>query len=341
MLQPLPLVPLFEKFIQHSSTGRRRNKDGTRIQPQSVTNYKYCLKLLQGFELFQEHPLILFQVKGQNKTEQAKLKKHYTKFYRTFTGWMYKQKKCHDNYVGQTIKQLRSFYVWCNDDQGIHTGGFYKTMYVCKDDVPITTLSLEQVHFLLYDTTFHEQLTPSLKKTKDLFVLGCIVGLRFSDMMRIKKQNIAIIEGQWYLNMRSQKTATDTMVKLPPAAIHIFQKYEKNKPTYFRTISLNQFNRNLKKLAFQAGWIAPVEQTRTRMGLPVNQSKKDATRFCDCISSHTMRRTSITSMLATGMPEHVVRKISGHTSDSKAFYRYVNLAQRLVDKEIDKLHSFL
>ena len=341
MLQPIPFVPLFEKFIQHSSTGRRRNKNGTRIQPQSVTNYTYCLKLLQGFELFQEASLVIYQVKGQNKTEQAKLKKHYTKFYRAFTGWMYKQKKCHDNYVGQTIKQLRSFFVWCNEEQGIPTGSFYKTMYVCKDEVPIITLSLEQVHLLLYDTPFEEKLTAALKRTKDIFVLGCIVGLRFSDMMRIKKQNIAIIEGQWYLNMRSQKTATDTMVKLPPAAIHIFQKYQKNKPAYFKPISLNQFNRNLKQLAFLAGWTAPVEQTRTRMGLPVKQSNNITTRFCDCLSSHTMRRTSITSMLSTGMPEHVVKKISGHTNDSKAFYRYVNLAQRLVDKEIDKLHSFL
>ena len=118
-------------------------------------------------------------------------------------------------------------------------------------------------------------------------------------------------------------------------------QYSKNKPTYFKTITLNQFNRNLKHLAFLAGWTAPVEQTRTRMGMPVKQTTNTVTRFCDCMSSHTMRRTSITSMLSTGMPEHVVRKISGHTNDSKAFYRYLNLAQRLVDKEIEKPHRFL
>lgn len=64
-------------------------------------------------------------------------------------------------------------------------------------------------------------------------------------------------------------------------------------------------------------------------------------RFCDLVSSHTMRRTGITNMLVAGMPELVVKKISGHTSDSKSFFRYVELAQKITDKEIEKIHSML
>ena len=52
-----------------------------------------------------------------------------------------------------------------------------------------------------------------------------------------------------------------------------------------------------------------------------------------------MRRSCITIMLTSGMPEYVVRKISGHTSDSKSFFRYVNLAQSLMDREIEKMHK--
>ena len=46
-----------------------------------------------------------------------------------------------------------------------------------------------------------------------------------------------------------------------------------------------------------------------------------------------MRRTAITTMLCLGMPEHVVRKISGHSPMSKEFFRYVSLAQSYHDKE--------
>jgi intergrase/recombinase len=54
-----------------------------------------------------------------------------------------------------------------------------------------------------------------------------------------------------------------------------------------------------------------------------------------------MRRTAVTTMLILGMPENVVRKISGHAVGSKAFYRYVNFAQGYMDEEIDKVHEKL
>jgi hypothetical protein len=46
-------------------------------------------------------------------------------------------------------------------------------------------------------------------------------------------------------------------------------------------------------------------------------------------------------MLTAGMPESVVRKISGHSANSKSFARYINLAQSFMDKEVEKLHHFL
>ena len=54
-----------------------------------------------------------------------------------------------------------------------------------------------------------------------------------------------------------------------------------------------------------------------------------------------MRRTAITTLLILGMPEHLVRKISGHSHASNSFNRYVHYAQVYIDKEIDKVHSKL
>ena len=46
-------------------------------------------------------------------------------------------------------------------------------------------------------------------------------------------------------------------------------------------------------------------------------------------------------MLMLGMPEHAVKKISGHAENSKAFYRYVNLVQSYLDTYIDKVYEQL
>jgi hypothetical protein len=42
-------------------------------------------------------------------------------------------------------------------------------------------------------------------------------------------------------------------------------------------------------------------------------------------------------MLALGMPEHIVRKISGHVANSKEFFRYVKMAQNVIDQESDRV----
>jgi integrase len=41
------------------------------------------------------------------------------------------------------------------------------------------------------------------------------------------------------------------------------------------------------------------------------------------------------------MPEHLVRKISGHSNNSSSFNRYVHYAQAYMDKEIQKVHEKL
>ena len=54
-----------------------------------------------------------------------------------------------------------------------------------------------------------------------------------------------------------------------------------------------------------------------------------------------IRRADITTLLILVMPEHLVRKVSGHSHASNSFNRYVHYAQVYIDKEIDKLHSKL
>jgi hypothetical protein len=41
------------------------------------------------------------------------------------------------------------------------------------------------------------------------------------------------------------------------------------------------------------------------------------------------------------MPEQLVRRISGHSPNSKEFFRYVKISEEILDKEISKVHSRL
>ena len=54
-----------------------------------------------------------------------------------------------------------------------------------------------------------------------------------------------------------------------------------------------------------------------------------------------MRRTAITTLLIMGVPELIVRKISGHAPGSKEFYRYVAIAQEYLNHEVQSAYKKL
>ena len=63
--------------------------------------------------------------------------------------------------------------------------------------------------------------------------------------------------------------------------------------------------------------------------------------FYQHITAHTMRRTAITTLLIMGVPENIVRKISGHAPGSKEFYKYVGIAQEYLNQEVKNAYKKL
>ncbi len=147
------------------------------------------------------------------------------------------------------------------------------------------------------------------------------------------------IEDIWYLKVHSKKTRTFTKIKLPQYVIDIIKRNENKSAFLFQPKSVVNLNKHIKFIAEMAGWTHILTKTRTKRGLPVelyrNATKKEHYRFCDLVSSHTMRRTAITTLLSLGVDEPSVRKISGHTPGSVEFYRYVKFHQQNLDEKTD------
>lgn len=341
------VVPLFQQFIKASYKGNRVKPDGSRIKKQTVDNYGYVLRYLQEFEIVQGEPVRIRVIKGENKRLFNSERNYWRKFYERFTHFLYHKKNCFDNYVGTVIKTIRIFFNWLNWEKGIKTGDFYKSFYVCYEEVPIITLMPEQLQFLINDSTFHDSLSGPLRKAKDVFVFGCTVALRVSDLFNIKFSDVEKIGPATYLPVKTIKTGAIVRIKLPAYAVEIvaqFRRQARNRKTIFPPIPRTRFNNQIKAIAAAAGWQQETGKQRTKRGIAseITMSAGDHKyRFCNLVSSHTMRRTAITTMLMMGMKEHVVKQISGHTNDSKSFYRYVNLVQSYLDNEMDLMFEKL
>jgi len=339
---PLDFIELFERFIAESVTGKRVQPNGKKIGLGTIANYTDTLKLLKKFSEKYKFLLRIRPVKRLNARELIVEKNYWKKFYNRFTGYLYDDCGYYDNYMGSSVKNIRTFFSYLNKDKNIDTGQFYKQFYVRNEDISIFPLMPEELNFLIFNKSFEDALSKRLKEAKDFIVFGCTVALRFSDLNALKKNNIRKINAGYFMEVRSIKTNTETLVKLPQYAVDIINRYKARKKL-LPQFNISNINKYIKELTEKAGFTQTVLVTRHRRGKPVPQRgrKMKELRFCDVVSSHTMRRTAITTMLSLGVHEQLVRKISGHTPNSKEFYRYVSWSQTLQDRSTEEMFAKL
>jgi len=343
--KPLCFLSLYEKFINDSKKGKRLQPNGKPVTAGTVQNYYYSFLVLKRFASEKKFELRIKPVRRLNARELTAERNYWKKFYKRFTDYLYNDCGYFDNYAGVTIKNIRTFFNYLNKELALGVGDFHKLFYVRKEEIAIFPLLPEELHFLIHDEAFEKSLSPRMREVKDFFVFGCTVALRVSDLLALKKSNTRIANGQYYLAVRSVKTATDSLIKLPSYAVAIIQRYDKLKKRLLPKFNIVNLNKYIKLLLEQAGFNQPVHITRSKRGVLVEQKNQKAIqqklRFSDVATTHTMRRTAITTMLSLGVPEQVVRKISGHSPSGKEFYRYVLWAQTYQDQETEKMFSKL
>lgn len=294
-----PLIPLFERYIRDSYNGKRLKTDGNRIKRQTVDNYVYVLNYLNDYQVVMGQKLQIKVMVTRDRKLLITERNYWKKFYLGFTNFLYTKKDCYDNYVGNVIKIIRGFFGYLNKDLAIYTSQFYKKFYVCKEEIPIVTLLPEQLQFLILNTDFEAGLTKSLQTAKDIFVFGCTVALRVSDLFSIKISDIEYVGDSYYLPVQTIKTNTPIRIKLPGYAVVIMKKFKKGKrgnAKLFPTIPAMRFNKQIKVIAEKADWTGLVGKTRSKRGMVFEKFTENAGkqyRFCDLLSSHTMRRTAI------------------------------------------------
>lgn len=323
--------------------GARLQKNGFKVKQVSIDGYETLLKHLLNYQTHHDKPLIIKDWEMLNMRAKTAETNYWKKFYLEFTNYLFNNCNHHDNYVGGMMKLLRAFFAWLQEELIINVGPYYQRFYKTNEDIPVIVLSPERLHFLIYDKAFENSLCKRLQKLKDVFVFGCTTALRFSDLINLKPSNIEVIGNNTYVYVRSQKTQVYSRIYLPQYALDILHKYRRRKTTLFPPISGVNFNIAIKKIALLAGWTEEIIKTRNKRGQPItiykDASTKQHFRFCDMVSSHTMRRTAITTMLRMGMNETNVRLISGHTAHSPSFYRYVFFADSFMEEEMDKFHA--
>jgi integrase len=176
-----------------------------------------------------------------------------------------------------------------------------------KNKYDIVTLSEDEIYQIK-----KADLSPEQQKVRDCFLFQIFTGQRFSDMQQISPEQI---EGHIW-KFRSVKTGRLMYVPFSgwtSEAQRIADKYDYKFPQYTQ----QYFNRALKLICRNAGLDVEVKLTRYRGSKEIIIEKP---KF-QLISSHTARRTTVSILLAKGVPPTIVMKLTGHT-DIKTMMKY-------------------
>lgn len=157
------------------------------------------------------------------------------------------------------------------------------------------------------------------QKTLDAFLFCCYAGMRYSDFVNMKPDNIVEMHQETWLIYKSIKTGTE--VRLPlyllfsGKGILILNKYQANLQDFFHLRDNSNVNKELIIIARLAGL-----------------TKK--------VSFHTARHTNATLLIYNGVNITTVQKLLGHKS-VKTTQIYTNVMDATIISDLEKNHSLV
>jgi integrase len=240
-----------------------------------------------------------------------------------FTTYLLKKVKLTDNTIAKHLDRLRRFMRFAVE-RGYTAARGWERLTWKRREPEIMTLTMEEVAAI-------EQLDlPAggyLDNARALFLLSCYTGLRYSDLVSIRKEHVRGTK----LKLTTQKTKETVSIPLQASALLIVTRYLAGG---VRLVSNQRLNQYLKELGQLAGINDPIEIIRYRGG---NRESQTLAKW-EKLGCHTGRRTFVTLSLERGLRPELVMKITGHRT-WKAFQRYVNITEQTVDREFAKVYD--
>lgn len=238
-------------------------------------------------------------------------------FYEQFKDYLLGEKKLLTNTVGKQIKTLKTFLNLATE-KGVNTNMAYKSRLfkALQENIDHVYLTAEEL-----DTIYKLDLSGKkyLDRVRDLFLIGCHTGLRFSDFTQLKKENLEKENKTWYFNVKTTKTNERVVIPVKPVVKRIWDKYNGELP---RAISNQKMNDYVKELAKEAGIKQTVIVKKTS-GKEVRESIRPK---YELVSTHTARRSFATNAYLSGIPAISIMKFTGHRTES-SFMKYIKVSQ--------------
>jgi Phage integrase SAM-like domain/Phage integrase family/Arm DNA-binding domain len=296
----MEFMTFFQKIIDQSMNGIRINpSNGKPIQLNTIKTYTTTINHLKDF--------------------QTKYKKHIDFnsidlfFYNEYTEYLIKELKLSTNTVGKNIQIIKLI---MNEavELGLSKNIAYKskrflTIRENSDSIYLEKKELQEIENLDLSRE------PSLENVRDLFLIGCYTGLRYSDYSTIKPEFIR----NGFMQITQTKTGAPVIIPVHDVIIRILNKNNGSLP---KSISNQKTNDYLKEIGKKVPALTKeVIKIITKQGI----KQRIVHEKWEMITSHTARRSFATNEYLAGTPTLTIMAITGHKTE-KSFLRYIKLS---------------
>lgn len=289
----------FQKYID-SLKYRTNPNTGKLIRKSTICSYQNTLNILIEFQKVVKRKIVFENIDID--------------FYDNLIKYLNENRKQSTNTIGKIIKNIK---VILNDatEIGLNTNLTFKSkrfvsIFEKSFSIYLNEKELTEIHNL--DLSQNKK----LEVVRDLFLIGCYTGLRYSDYSTIKTKNIDIENN--LLEIKTQKTDTIVVIPLHNVVKTILCKYNYVLP---KSISNQKTNDYLKEIGIKAELLnVKVTKEITKGGLSIEHNMFKYELLC----SHTGRRSFATNLYLSGFPSISIMKITGHTTE-KSFMKYIKI----------------
>ena len=303
-------ITFFEKVLNDTITGKRLitigKNNGSRYTRNAYKNYGITLSAIKRYIKYMG--IVDLPLDAVNKT-----------FYEDFRYYCYNVERKEKSTFGGYIKDIKTVMSESNNP-GFKTKDFIIPSY----EADTLYLTVEQINKLtaldLSDKTkFHTYTKgnqafkigyPTLDRVRDLFLIGCYTGLRFSDFNTLDPQSI---EGN-FIKIKQIKTGSRVTIPIMSKLRPVLNKYPDSLPT----ISNQKFNDYIKFVAELAG----LSETRKITDTKGNTENETAHLLYNLVTSHCCRRSYATNMFKAGVSPMLIMSATGHKTET-SFLKYI------------------
>jgi hypothetical protein len=302
---------LFQEIIDQTKAGVRLHpKTGKPISKNTLKTYVTTFKHLSEF--------------NAKRTKGVDFTTIDLDFYNDYTEFLMRGKKTHPktgkpvtlNLSTNTIgKHIQIIKLIMNEatERGLNANLSFKskrfvTIREKSDSIYLPENEIKEIELL--DLSNDKR----LERVRDLFLIGCYTGLRYSDYSILQPEQMK----DGFIETTQIKTGEPIVIPIHHTVKRIIEKYNGNLP---RPISNQKTNEYLKQFGKRVTSLnTNVSITFTKGGKTVIENYQKY----ELLTSHTARRSFASNEYLAGTPTLTIMAITGHKTE-KAFLRYIKL----------------